>query len=235
MQAVLGGSLHPGGAQLTKEMARAAGLGPGDRILDPACGDGASAVLLARDFGCRVTGLDIDPAQVESARRRAYEVGVSDRCRFEAAAAGPPDGRPSPAKPFDAVLSECSLCLHPGMADTLRWMHGLLRPGGKLLLSDVTVESPDRFDGAAAFAACLGGAGPKHRLEAAVADAGFTVDSFEDRRGLLCDLRDRVRQRIDVEGILDALGANGLRDLVTRAEAELDAGRIGYAVVHGRR
>ena len=54
---LLGDVLHPGGLALTRYLGGAIGLGPGDRVLDVACGRGASAVHLAERFGCHVTGL----------------------------------------------------------------------------------------------------------------------------------------------------------------------------------
>jgi SAM-dependent methyltransferase len=56
------------------------GVGGSD-ILDVGCGDGENAVLLAR-LGGRVTGIDVSPAAVELARKRARIEGVQDRTRF---------------------------------------------------------------------------------------------------------------------------------------------------------
>jgi cyclopropane fatty-acyl-phospholipid synthase-like methyltransferase len=53
---LLGDVFHSGGLTLTRYLGEVIGLGPGDRVLDVACGRGASAVHLAECFGCHVTG-----------------------------------------------------------------------------------------------------------------------------------------------------------------------------------
>jgi len=54
-------------------------LRPADRVLEIGCGWGGFAVHAAREYGARVTGLTISPAQAELARRRVAEAGVADR------------------------------------------------------------------------------------------------------------------------------------------------------------
>jgi SAM-dependent methyltransferase len=61
---------------------RALGLGPRARVLDLACGKGATAIALARGVGCRVVGVDACEAFVLHARARAARLGLSRRCRF---------------------------------------------------------------------------------------------------------------------------------------------------------
>src|SRR5438876_5477668 len=56
---LLGGSWHPGGVRLSEEMARQAGISARDRVLDVACGRGASALAVAGRFGCSVVGVDL--------------------------------------------------------------------------------------------------------------------------------------------------------------------------------
>ena len=54
----LGDVLHPGGLELTGYLGTVIGLNSADELLDIACGRGASAVYLAKRFGCHVIGLD---------------------------------------------------------------------------------------------------------------------------------------------------------------------------------
>jgi tocopherol O-methyltransferase len=54
--------------QLIEHVARAAGLGPGCKILDVGCGFGGSSIYLAKKYGAEATGITISPIQVEMAR-----------------------------------------------------------------------------------------------------------------------------------------------------------------------
>ncbi|MFQ5409867.1 MAG: SAM-dependent methyltransferase, partial [Anaerolineales bacterium] len=74
---LLGESLHPGGLALTERLGVALGLGPDKKVLDAACGAGASAVFLAERFGCRVVGVDFSPRLIAAARARAADRSVS--------------------------------------------------------------------------------------------------------------------------------------------------------------
>jgi cyclopropane fatty-acyl-phospholipid synthase-like methyltransferase len=59
------------------------GLGPDSRVLDIASGRGGPAVLLAREFGCTVHGIEIAPEFHAAALERAAKAGVADRVSFE--------------------------------------------------------------------------------------------------------------------------------------------------------
>jgi SAM-dependent methyltransferase len=106
-------------------------------VLDFGCGDGASSVILAR-LGARVTALDISPALIDVARRRAVLNGVADRIRFlerDLTAA------PLPANRFDIVV--CSLVLHHvEVRSVVPLIMAALRPGGTALILEPIAFSP---------------------------------------------------------------------------------------------
>lgn len=58
------------------------GLGPDDHVLEIGCGWGSFALTAAREFGARVTGLTLSPAQAELARERIRAAGLADRVRI---------------------------------------------------------------------------------------------------------------------------------------------------------
>src|SRR5215207_5815517 len=66
---LLDDQLHPGGERLTLRLARLAGVAPGARVVDVACGNGATALLLARELGCIAVGVDLGARAIEQARR----------------------------------------------------------------------------------------------------------------------------------------------------------------------
>ncbi len=73
---------HIRGAQATRQMADAAALQPGMKVLDVGCGLGGPARLLADEFGCDVTGIDITKEYIEVAERLSAMTGLQNKTRF---------------------------------------------------------------------------------------------------------------------------------------------------------
>jgi SAM-dependent methyltransferase len=112
-------------------------LGPDLHLLDIACGSGGPSLALAERTGCRVTGLDLEPAGIAHAEAQAARRGLADRAVFRALDCG---GRlPFGDGAFDAVLCVDSIVHLPDRFGTLREWARLLRPGGRLLFTDTAV------------------------------------------------------------------------------------------------
>ncbi len=79
---LLGESFHPGGTQLTHELAQRMGLGPHSRVLDVASGQGTSALYLAETFGCEIVGIDFSEENTRLAQAAAAERGLTSRVTF---------------------------------------------------------------------------------------------------------------------------------------------------------
>ena len=115
---------------------RLLGLPPGASVIDVPCGDGRIALRLAA-AGLAVTGIEIAAAEVEHAGRIAAETGVDARFRV-----GDLRDLPSDAGPADGLVSWGNSFGYLPPRDTVRSlaaMHGLLRPGGRLVLESMTV------------------------------------------------------------------------------------------------
>ena len=112
---------HPGGEDHTRKLIALADLEPGSRWLDMGAGDG-SAVRLLRSLGHPAEGIDLEP--------RGEEV-----CRGDYLNSPWPDGA------FDGILSQCSYYTCGNVPGALREAARLLRPGGKLVFSDVTEDA----------------------------------------------------------------------------------------------
>ena len=105
---------------------------PGDDVLDLACGTGALAELLA-GRGARVTGVDLAPALIETARERAAEQGLEIAYRVaDAEALELPDAS------FDAIGSTCGIMFAPDHAASARELARVTRPGGRVALANWT-------------------------------------------------------------------------------------------------
>jgi ubiquinone/menaquinone biosynthesis C-methylase UbiE len=72
----------PSSEPVIDAMFRLAGVGRDDVLYDLGCGDGRVVIAAAKRFGTRGVGIDIDPALIDEATRRAREAGVADRVRF---------------------------------------------------------------------------------------------------------------------------------------------------------
>ncbi len=112
------------------------------RVLDLACGKGALAIPLAYDLGFRVDGVDLYPPFVEEARRRAAELGVNDRCRFEV---GDLRRRLRPQRPYDIVIY-ASVGVLGRHDDTVGELRRAARPGGYLVIDDGFLGQAARLD-----------------------------------------------------------------------------------------
>lgn len=111
-----------------------AGLGvtPGMRVLDLGCGDGTTALPLAR-LGADVTGVDISRNLVEAGNRRASEAGLSN-CRFQHGDAINLQGVPD--RSFDLVVSMFGAMFAPKPFDVAKEMVRVTRPGGRIVMGN---------------------------------------------------------------------------------------------------
>jgi SAM-dependent methyltransferase len=125
---------HTRGRDATVELARLAGLASGTRVLDVGCGIGGPARLLAAEFGCHVTGIDLTAEFCEAATRLTELAGLSERVQFRRASALD--------LPFADAAFEAAWTQHVSMniSDKDRMyteIHRVLKPGGRVAIYDV--------------------------------------------------------------------------------------------------
>lgn len=127
---------------------RKLGLGPGMRVLDVGCGWGSFAIHAAERYGADVVGVTLSAEQAELARKRVAEAGLTDRVDIRIQ-----DYRDVDDGPYDAI-SSIGMSEHVGREQTGHYvsrLHGLLRPGGRLLNHAISwnagpnAEDPDSF------------------------------------------------------------------------------------------
>ncbi len=239
---LLGDSFHPGGLMLTERLGTLLTLGPATRVLDVAGGPGASAVHLAQTFGCHVTALDYSGANVAAARQAAVRAGVGG---LVVAVEGDAERLPLESGSFDAVVCECAFCTFPDKATAAAEFRRVLRPGGRLGLSDLTRAGPlpPDLDGLLAWVACIADARPTAEYVAYLQGAGLTVDSIELHDEALGELVARIRTKLLGAQLLVSLKKLDLpavdfgqaQALARSAAAAVTAGTLGYALVTGTR
>jgi SAM-dependent methyltransferase len=108
-------------------------LQAGQRQLDLACGKGEVLCQWAARFGIEGLGVDISDVFVAAARKRAEELGVAGRVRFESGDAGQ---FKAAAASFDVVSCIGATWIGGGLAGTIDLMRPALRPGGLLLVGE---------------------------------------------------------------------------------------------------
>ena len=117
-------------AEYAERMLRLVGSSPGQRYLDFGCGNGAAAIYVAAKLGLEVTGIDVDPEQIEAARTRSAQ---TTKVRFLTA-----DGTSLPFNDneFDFVATHMVTHHIPDVHEALVQMLRVLRPNGYLIYKD---------------------------------------------------------------------------------------------------
>ena len=151
---VQGGNMHYGywtgpdddsdyevaGARLTDEMIVRIAAGAGERVLDVGCGPGRPAVRLARASGAEVLGISVSEQDVRLAGERAVAEGLADRVGFRLADML---DLPFPDDSFDHAMALESIVHVPDRVRALSEIRRVVRPGGRIVLTDFTVrEAP---------------------------------------------------------------------------------------------
>jgi ubiquinone/menaquinone biosynthesis C-methylase UbiE len=174
-----------------------ASLRAGETVLDLGSGAGFDAFLAARAVGPsgRVIGVDMTPEMVARARAHAQRGGYT----HVAFRLGEIEALPVADATIDVIVSNCVINLCPDKRPVYREAFRVLKPGGRLIVSDVVAreqlsESVQRD--LALHCGCLAGATLESELREILAEAGFTaiairpkpnsadvIESWESKRG----------------------------------------------------
>jgi O-methyltransferase StaMB len=132
-------SFDEAAVRLTELLVSRLPVGPGQRVLDLGCGHGGPALAVARGTGANVTGISISAEQVKVATANAAAEGLADQVSFQHANAL---ALPFEPASFDAVLAFESLIHMPDREHVLREVFTVLKPGGRLVLTDFYERAP---------------------------------------------------------------------------------------------
>lgn len=233
---LLGDSFHPGGADLTRRLAVALDLQPGQQILDVAAGIGTTALLLAVERDVDVLGIDLGDTQVARARTRASDAGLSDRARFEL---GDAERLPVDDDVYDAVVCECAFCTFPDKATAAAELARVIRPGGQVGITDIWLD-PTKLDpelqGLAGRIACIADARPIDEVRTILETAGLVVTNVERHDQALIDTIERVTDRLRAARllklpILESVDIGRGIELAQRAADAVHRGDAGYMLI----
>jgi arsenite methyltransferase len=189
---LVGESAHPGGRDLTNALLDRVDPGGPHDLVDVACGTGLTAVMAARG-GATVRGYDVEPAVVAAARRRVAKAKLTDRVTIAVA-----DAHDLPAEPAsaDVVVCECALSTFADPPCAVAEMVRVLRPGGRLALTDVTWEEPRVAPHVRDLLLRLTTPRAAGEYEEWVRAAGLDIEVVEDRTTDVRQLLDRLEKRL---------------------------------------
>lgn len=111
-------------------------LSPGNQVLEIASGSGGPALYLAKKFGCRITGVDINEEGVKTARKQAIDAKITN-AEFKLADVN--QRLPFEEESFDAVMCIDSMNHFRDRLGFLQEWHRLLKPGKRALFTDPVV------------------------------------------------------------------------------------------------
>jgi arsenite methyltransferase len=162
-----------------------ASLNPGETVVDLGSGGGLDVFLAAKRVGPtgKAIGIDMTPQMIELAHRNAAQSGITN-VEFHQATI---DQLPLPDASVDCVISNCVINLAPDKPAVFREIARVLKPGGRLAVSDIALKKPLPAELAGdimAYVGCIAGATLIDLYRQQLLDAGFAgvqvVDSGAD-------------------------------------------------------
>lgn len=151
-----------------------ASLSPGERVLDLGSGGGIDCFLAAKRVGVEglVVGVDMTPEMLDRARATQAKLGL-ENVEFRL---GEIEHLPVADESMDVVISNCVINLSPDKPQVFREAYRVLKPGGRLAVSDMVTDGPlpeEIKQDLSAWAGCVAGAWPADQYIHTIGAAGF--------------------------------------------------------------
>jgi SAM-dependent methyltransferase len=160
-----------------------ANLRPGEIVVDLGSGGGLDVFLAARKVGPtgKAIGIDMTPEMLGRARANAKRQGLENVEFHETTI----DKLPLPDASVDCVISNCVINLAPDKQAVLREIARVLKPGGRVAVSDIALKKPlppEIGNDLLAYVGCIAGAIPIEEYVAGLKAAGFAAVEVVDTK-----------------------------------------------------
>lgn len=225
---------HIRGRAATFELARAAGIDSTKQVLDVGSGVGGSSRCLAREFGCRVTGIDLTDEYCRVAAMLSERIGLSALVSYQQ---GDALNLPFANDTFDVVWTEHAAMNIPNKARLYLEMYRVLKPGGTLAIYDILAgpSGPVLFPVPWARLPETSFVVTPDELRTLLDQAGFRIvdwaDTTDAARAWFTSLADKIRKEgLPPLGFHVLLGPD-FKDMAQNQRRNLEEGRIVLAQV----
>jgi len=225
---------HIRGRAATLELAQAASVDSTKHVLDVGSGVGGTSRCLAREFGCRVTGIDLTDEYCRTAAMLSERIGLAELVDYRQADA---TNLPFPDSSFDIVWTEHVAMNIPDKPRLYREMYRVLRPGGTLAIYDILAgpSGPVLFPVPWARTPESSFLATPDELRKLLEESGFEVTAWSDTtdaaRAWFVSLAERIRKEgLPPLGFHVLLGPD-FQAMAQNQRRNLEEGRIVLAQV----
>lgn len=225
---------HIRGRAATLELAQAAGLRATNRVLDIGSGIGGTSRCLAKEFGCRVTGIDLTDEYCQVASMLTAKVGLDGLVDYHQ---GDATNLPFGDNEFDVVWTEHVAMNIPDKRRFYREMYRVLKPGGTLAIYDVLAGSsgPVLFPVPWARTPDTSFLVSQEELRSLLQDSGFTVADWKDTtteaREWFVNLAEKIRREGFPKLGFHLLMGDDFRQMAQNQGRNLEEGRISLGQI----
>jgi ubiquinone/menaquinone biosynthesis C-methylase UbiE len=229
---------HIRGRAATLELARAAGLDATKYVLDVGSGVGGASRCLAREFGCRVTGIDLTDEYCRAAAMLTAKTGLAHLVDYRQ---GDATRLPFDDQTFDVVWTEHVAMNIPDKTLLYREIHRVLKPGGTLAVYDVLAgpSGPVLFPVPWARTPETSFLVTPGEMRTLLDKTGFTVTDWSDTTEVACTWFVRLAEKIRKEGFpvlgFHLLLGDDFKEMAQNQGRNLQEGRIVLAQIIARK
>lgn len=209
-------------------------------LLEIGSGSGGSAIFLAENTGCAITGIDANEFGISNANELAKQRGLDSTVRFELVDAS--KRLPFDASEFNVVFSNDVMCHVPARQKVLREWHRVLKPDGQILFTDALVITGIISHAEIAKRSSIGlyFFVPTGENERMIEEAGFEIIAVEDLTPAAAEVSKRwydarAKHREAMTTIEGADNFEGLQDFLLCVHTLTSEKRLSRFMYHARR
>jgi arsenite methyltransferase len=235
---LLGPSLHPGGLDLTRQLAERLEISNHDTVLDVSCGVGSTVSFLESNYRCSALGIDLS-------KKLAGKASTAFKTRGFGFANADGENLPFELESFNVVVSECSLCLMPESNRGIEEAFRVLKHDGRIGITDIAVRGPlpEELDNVLASLLCVSRKVNWQDYSAIMETKGFEKIEVSDESASLVRMLEGIKKRLLLAELLSGTGKLSVRSeqiamgkrLVALAKTAVAERSLGYVMLVARK